>query len=1227
MYANLDIEGPKEYAQFTHVRITSETVNLRNTLRASQGTMNTYFAGGWLQGFMLHEDALVTGMEVANEILKGCDLEPYTILSRKIGLQYTPYPTKGEVHSEPSRGISSHSNQKVLRLIAHELGRDIRPSDRLQDLGLSSLNISSLHASLHEKFGLTDDELPVSVFFDGDMLVGDLVSLVPPSASSLRSLTVESTNGREDSLNTVNEILSIISDEVGSPLGPETKLEELGMTSLSISSLHAALHEKYGLSGDDLPISMFLEGTTSIKDVIERVQSRHRGRISEKSSNVLTSSVKTKSMRPHEQPLFDKCVAIVVQILAIVSQAVFLGCTIYVPILCSLILTEELGGWRALLLSPLLFHVHAITSAILLIIVKWTLVGRQKKGHTALWSLRFAGRWIVRKCSRLLWTYTLWGLCGRMEILNILHRLLGCTIGDGASIEPGCIMDYDLVAIGSGTSIEAEVVINTSSVSLGVQSLDPVVLGSNCTIRFGSLVERGATVRDGVHLEPRTLVAPFSILEERSAWHGKPAERVEAVDDIEMGRSKSSEQPLPSHSEHSTRGIKWTHLMATRIVTVLLLTPCLFLAEFSGAVFIGSTIYGQLGYLGLGGLLWVPPTVVCLLLFAISITMKRLLLGTVKPGVWPRGGAFHAKKYFVDHLIEAHAVRWKFFSTNCGSCLAGSRLFELQLLSWLGAKVDSFAVHTHLWTQYDLLSVGSRVLVGGEASFHPWHTTRESLIGKSITLADDCFVAAGASVLGGVTVSEGTTVAAYSVANRNVEVGQTTIGARQYQTAADELDREQKSVFSTFETGHLVAMCAVWIGISSFVWLFVLVAEGANVTVNVNGVGVFDKALTMTCTAAVVFLLVLPSYLLVMMWVGGKAIRLGRRSTPALIPRGNKEVIPYYAVAQHSLECWPYTVQAFGGTFVETFQWAALGANLGRGVYLDGIFMFEPDMVTVGDYSTVTGRAILTPHHHSRRTYTYGPISIGKRCTVSAKSNVQLAALDDDTQMMGLSMALTGSKLKSGTYTGYPARRVGNASQPPRPPRSAWITLLFNPCSTMLGCLWLLTLPFRPCFSFLRNALQVAETSDVESSSSPAIPNMLKGIFSCEDRSLKLKFDASEWISEVRVLRMPAGSFMVAREGQKNDRNMMSWWWRVASYEFDLSNNREYVGRVSLGWWDVPLSVVTAKLCIIDGTELSWSHSWFTGDPEDEMRFMKSSDLKEDSSNTMNDGESGGSSV
>lgn len=111
-------------------------------------------------------------------------------------------------------------------MIQLELGRDIHSSDRLQELGLSSLTISALHSSLQEKFELANDDLPVSVFFQGEMLVGDLVAAVISSTQSMQSssdktgFAAVSMKRREAALNTANEILQIISVEVCSPVSP-----------------------------------------------------------------------------------------------------------------------------------------------------------------------------------------------------------------------------------------------------------------------------------------------------------------------------------------------------------------------------------------------------------------------------------------------------------------------------------------------------------------------------------------------------------------------------------------------------------------------------------------------------------------------------------------------------------------------------------------------------------------------------------------------------------------------------------------------------------------------------------------------------------------------------------------------------------------------------------------------------------------------------------------------
>jgi hypothetical protein len=54
---------------------------------------------------------------------------------------------------------------KILSLIAAQTGQQVALSDQLGSIGLSSIVISSLHASFLESFRVSEDAFPVELFF------------------------------------------------------------------------------------------------------------------------------------------------------------------------------------------------------------------------------------------------------------------------------------------------------------------------------------------------------------------------------------------------------------------------------------------------------------------------------------------------------------------------------------------------------------------------------------------------------------------------------------------------------------------------------------------------------------------------------------------------------------------------------------------------------------------------------------------------------------------------------------------------------------------------------------------------------------------------------------------------------------------------------------------------------------------------------------------------------
>jgi hypothetical protein len=81
---------------------------------------------------------------------------------------------------------------------------------------------------------------------------------------------------------------------------------------------------------------------------------------------------------------------------------------------------------------------------------KWLLLGRQKPGVHAIWSLYYVRWWITRSTIKftMSWIYI---LIRRTPMMVWYLRALGCKIGKNVAIDTPNIADWDLVEIGDDT--------------------------------------------------------------------------------------------------------------------------------------------------------------------------------------------------------------------------------------------------------------------------------------------------------------------------------------------------------------------------------------------------------------------------------------------------------------------------------------------------------------------------------------------------------------------------------------------------------------------------------------------------------------------------------------------------------------------------------------------------------------------------------------------------------
>ena len=125
---------------------------------------------------------------------------------------------------------------------------------------------------------------------------------------------------------------------------------------------------------------------------------------------------------------------------------------------------------------------------------------------------------------------------------------------------------------------------------------------------------------------------------------------------------------------------------------------------------------------------------------------------------------------------------------------------------------------------------------------------------------------------------------------------------------------------------------------------------------------------------------------------------------------------------------------AVGGTHLEVVFARWLGANIGKCVHLDCVYLAEHSLLEIGDGATITYSA-LTPHYTHSGGVALAPVVVGAHATImygcSLQHNVRVA---EGVLLQPYSAGLVGCTLASGTWGGFPAERLSAAPSPPTPP-------------------------------------------------------------------------------------------------------------------------------------------------------------------------------------------------
>jgi non-ribosomal peptide synthetase-like protein len=183
------------------------------------------------------------------------------------------------------------------------------------------------------------------------------------------------------------------------------------------------------------------------------------------------------------------------------------------------------NGWGMKVANALALAgcLYGLASFLLVVALKWILIGR------------------YRPCARAMWTPFVWiseavtNLYESLAVPNLLDflrgtpmlpwalRLLGAKIGTGVYLNTTDLTEFDCVRIGDGAELNAWCGPQTHLFEDRVMKIGLVEIGARTTIGPRTTILYATHIGDGVNLGPLTLVAKGERLPAATRWEGSPA--------------------------------------------------------------------------------------------------------------------------------------------------------------------------------------------------------------------------------------------------------------------------------------------------------------------------------------------------------------------------------------------------------------------------------------------------------------------------------------------------------------------------------------------------------------------------------------------------------------------------------------------------------------------------------------------------------------------------------
>ncbi|MGA7147315.1 MAG: Pls/PosA family non-ribosomal peptide synthetase [Microbacterium sp.] len=536
-------------------------------------------------------------------------------------------------------------------------------------------------------------------------------------------------------------------------------------------------------------------------------------------------------------------------------------------------------------------------------------------------------------------------------------RALGAKIGRGVDMHTLPPIT-GMLQIGDGAAIEPEVDLTGTWIDGDVLRIGEVRIGADATIGARSTLAPGTRIGQRADIAPGSAV--FGRVRADQSWAGSPAERVGG---LESGWP-TERAPAPT---------RWLWAYAASSVALALL-PIVAFAVGGLVVAQGVRYAADLGDAFVAALVWLVPAVIVVgIVFGGSVVVAvRLLSIGLREGTHPVRSRIGWQAWSVERLLDSsRTVLFPLYSS----------LFTPVWLRMLGARVGreveaSTVLLIPSMTRIDdgaFLAddtmVGSYELRGGWLRLGPVRIGKRAFLGNSGMAAP------------GHRVPRDGLVAVLSAAPLKAKPGSSWLGSpavrlRRLSAEGDESRTYRPTVGlrlarALWEIGRFVPVvvsCAIGLGVL-FGLAFLWVSIGPVWTLLVSGIVLLAAGAVAAGASTVA------------KWLIVGPIRAGEQPLwSSFVWR--TEVSDTFT----EMVAAPWFARAAVGTPALAVWLRSLGAEIGRGVWCESYWLPEPDLVTLGDASTVNRGCVVQTHLFHDRIMSMDTVELEAGATLGPHS-------------------------------------------------------------------------------------------------------------------------------------------------------------------------------------------------------------------------------------------------